>query len=273
MATTTAVINSGQVRVAGTGAIWRGPAGSTAPTDSVTAWAAGWQNLGYANDGFTTTPNFKATQVRGWQSRGVLRNITTEFDFKFGFELLQTNIATLALAWGNAAITPVNGASLGSVVIATGTGVLTVSAPEPLAVGNPVFLAGVTGGTPLVSGTTYYVQSVLSSTTLTLAASLGGAAIVTSASGTATSITIVTNAWTMALPSDPAAEFALGIDWSDSALTYRYFCPRVSLLTMPTIKSVRTDATRYAFEIQTLIPVDGSQQVQFFGVDAAVAGP
>ena len=187
---TTATINSGQVRVAGTGAIWRAPSGSTAPTDSITAWNASFVNLGYATDGFTTTPNFKATQVRGWQSRGVLRNITTEFDFKFGFELLQTNIATLALAWGNATIT-----------------------------------AGTAG------------------------------------------------AWTMALPADPASEFALGIDWSDGALTYRYYMPRVSLLTLPTIKSVRTDATRYAFEIQTLIPVDGTGQVQFFGVDAAVAGP
>lgn len=190
MPTTTAILSSGQVRVAGTGAIWRGAAGATPPTDSITAWAAGYQNLGYCTDGFTSTPNFKATQVRGWQNRGVLRNITTEFDFKFGFELLQTNIATLALAWGGATIT----------------------------------------------------------------AGSGGA-------------------WTMQLPADPATEFALGIDWSDGALTYRYFMPRVSLLTLPTIKSVRSDATRYALEIQTLVPVDGSGQVQFFGVDGAVAGP
>lgn len=266
-------INSGQVRVAGTGAILRGPAGSTAPTDSTTAWAAGWQNLGYANDGFTTTPNFKATQVRGWQSRGVLRNITTEFDFKFGFELLQTNVATLALAWGNATVTPTAGVSLGTVAIAITTGVLTVSASETLAVGNAVVLGTLTGAAPLVAGTTYYVASAPSSTTLTLAATPGGAAIATTTSGTSTSITQVTGAWTMALPADPATEFALGIDWSDGALSYRYFMPRVSLLTLPTIKSVRTDATRYAFEIQTLIPADGSQQVQIFGVDAAVAGP
>ena len=270
---TTAVINSGQVRVAGTGAIWRGPAGSTAPTDSITAWAAGWQNLGYAMDGFTSTPNFKATQVRGWQARGVLRNITTEFDFKFGFELLQTNVATLALAWGNATITPASGASIGTVVIAITTGVLTTSVAHGLVVGNAIQLQGVSGGAPLASATTYYVQSVPTTTTLTLALTAGGAAIATTTSGTATGITLVTGAWTMALPSDPATEFALGIDWSDGPLNYRYYMPRVSLLTMPTIKSVRTDATRYAFEIQTLIPVDGSQQVQFFGVDAAVAGP
>ena len=270
---TTATINSGQVRVAGTGAIWRAPAGATPPTDSISPWAPAFQNLGYCNDGFTTTPNFKATQVRGWQSRGVLRNITTEFDFKFGFELLQTNVATLALAWGNATVTPAGVVSLGTVAIAITTGVLTVSAAETLVVGNAVVLGAVTGAAPFLAGTTYYVQSTPTSTTLTLAATLGGAAITTTTAGSATSITLVTNAWTMALPNDPASEFALGIDWSDGALTYRYWMPRVSLLTLPTIKSVRTDATRYMFEIQTLIPVDGSQQVQFFGVDAAVAGP
>ena len=183
--------NSGQVRVAGTGAIWRAPAGTATPTDSTTAWNAAFQNLGYVSDGgFTSTPNYKANQVRGWQSRGVLRNITTEFDFKFGFELLQTNVATLALAWGGATIT-----------------------------------AGTVG------------------------------------------------AYTMALPADPATEFILGIDWSDGALTQRLVISRASLLTLPVIKNVRTDAVRYAFEIQTLVPTDGSDQVKVFGVDASVAGP
>ena len=182
--------NSGQVRVAGTGAIWRAPAGTATPTDSTTAWNAAFQNLGYCTEGFTTTPNYKATQIRGWQSLSVLRNITTEFDFKFGFELLQTNIATLALAWGGATIT-----------------------------------AGTAG------------------------------------------------AYTLALPADPATEFVFGIDWSDGATNQRIVISRASLMTLPVIKSVRTDATRYAFEVQTLAPVDGSAQVKIFGVDAAVAGP
>ena len=98
-------INSGQIRVAGTGAVWRAPAGTTMPVDSVTAWGAGFVNLGYGNDGFTAKPNYKTKQVRGWQNRGVLRNITTEFDWVFEFELMQSNVATLSLAWGNAVIT------------------------------------------------------------------------------------------------------------------------------------------------------------------------
>jgi hypothetical protein len=183
--------NSGQVRVAGTGAIWRAPAGTVTPTDSTSAWNAAFQNLGFVSDGgFTSTPNYKANQVRGWQSRGVLRNITTEYDFKFGFELLQMNIATLALAWGGATIT-----------------------------------AGVAG------------------------------------------------AYTLAINDDPSTEFVLGIDWSDGAFNQRIIVSRASLMTLPVIKSVRTDAIRYAFEVQTLTPVDGTAQVKVFGVDASVAGP
>ena len=266
--------NSGQVRVAGTGTILRAPAGTATPTDSTTAWNAAFQNLGYVSDGgFTITPNYKANQIRGWQSRGVLRNITTEFDFKFGFELLQTNVATLALAWGNATVSPVSGVSLGTVAIAITTGVLTVSASTTLAIGDPVILGTMTNGAPLVAGTTYYVQSTPTSTTLTLAATLGGAAIVTTTAGSSTSITRVTGAWTMALPADPASEFMLGIDWSDGALNQRIVLSRASLLTLPVIKNVRTDAIRYAFEVQTLVPTDGTDQVKVFGVDASVAGP
>lgn len=183
-------INSGQIRVAGTGAVWRAPAGTALPADSTTAWGAGFQNLGYGNDGFTAKPNYKTKVVRGWQNRGVLRNITTEFDWVFDFELMQSNVATLALAWGGATITP---------------------------------------------GT------------------LG--------------------AYTMVLPSDPAAEFVLGFDWSDGLLNQRIIIPRASLAALPQIKFVRTDAVSYIFSVQTLVPTDGSDQVKVLGVDAAVAGP
>lgn len=183
-------LNSGQVRVAGTGAIWRAPAGTAIPTDSTTAWGAGFVHLGFGTDGFTVKPNYKTTQVRGWQNLGVLRNIPTEFDFTFDFELLQSNVATVALAWGGA----------------------------------------------------------------TIAAGTGGA-------------------YTMALPADPSAEFMLGIDWSDGTLNQRLILSRVSLSALPQVKYVRSDAIRYAFSVQTLVPTDGTDQVKVLGVDAAVVGP
>jgi hypothetical protein len=90
-------------------------------------------------------------------------------------------------------LTTTVGASLGTVAVAITTGVLTVSAAETLVVGDRVRLGAMTGGAPLVAGTTYFVASVPSSTTLTLAATLGGAAIVTTSAGSSTSIQLVTN--------------------------------------------------------------------------------
>ena len=89
-------------------------------------------------------------------------------------------------------------ASLGTVAIAITTGVLTVSAVETLAPGDPVRLGAVTGGAPLLAGVTYYVKTAPTTTTLTLSATPGGPAIATTASGTSTSIT-KQGPWTVTL--------------------------------------------------------------------------
>lgn len=82
-----------------------------------------------------------------------------------------------------------NRSSLGSVEIAITTGVLTVSADHGLSVNDPVQLGALTGApAPLVAGTIYYVQSAPTSTTLTLSATVGGALIEPTSSGTSASI-------------------------------------------------------------------------------------
>jgi hypothetical protein len=97
-------LDATQIRVAGTGAIWLAPVGSTLPTDSTTALDAAYHNLGYAKTGFTVTPSLKTTPVMGWQSTQILRLINTELSRKYGFELQQTNIDTAALAWGGTVV-------------------------------------------------------------------------------------------------------------------------------------------------------------------------
>jgi len=82
-------------------------------------------------------------------------------------------------------------ASLGTVTVAITTGVLTVSAAHNLLVNEAVVLGTMTTGAPLVAGTTYYVQSVPTTTTLTLSATVDGAAIVTTSAGSSISITKV----------------------------------------------------------------------------------
>lgn len=107
---TTTGLNTSQIRVAGTGSIWKAPLGTVLPTDSVAAWGAGFVNLGYAKAGFTVTPSLKTSPVMGWQSTNVLRNIVTELTRKYAFELQQTNADTLALAWGGTVVPGTAGA-------------------------------------------------------------------------------------------------------------------------------------------------------------------
>lgn len=265
-------LNTGQIRVAGTGSIWKAPVGTAIPVDSVAAWGSGFVNLGYAKAGFTVTPSLKTTPVMGWQSTNVLRMIATELTRKYAFELQQTNADTLAMAWGGT-VAAVSGTSIGTVTIAITTGVLTTSAPHGLSVGNAVQLAGVTGAAPLVSGTTYYVQSIPTSTTLTLAATAGGALIATTASGSATGISVVTGAYSINVPNAATiGEMIIGIDWSDGLIHQRIILPRAALLTLPPIKGNKAAETSYAFEVQELVPGDGSNSCQIYGVDGAVAG-
>ena len=262
-------LNTAEVRIAGTGSIWKAPLGTVLPTDSITAYDAAFKNLGYANDGFTATPNFKTMDIFGWQRLAKLRQVTTEFDFKFGFELMQTNKDTLALAWGGAAVT-LNPPTLGTATFATVGNLVTVSAAETLAVGDAVQFGTMTGGAPIVAGTTYYVQSAPSSTTLTLAATLGGLVITITSNGSSTSIAKVTGAYSLALPTDPSTGFILGIDWSDGATNGRLVLPNAVLATLPTVKSGRNDAIKYAFEIQALVPADGTSPVLAYGLDPAI---
>lgn len=263
--------NSGQVRVAGTGRLYKLPAGTPLPTDSTTAWNAAAIDLGYATDGFTLKQDYKTKDVTGWQTLELLRLIPIALNRSFSFELQQSNKDTLALAWGTAAIAQVPGTSAGSVTIAITTGVLTVSAAHSLSIGDAVQLQGVTGGAPLASLTTYYVQSVPTGTTLTLALTSGGAAIATTTSGTATGIVKVTGAYALTIPdASTIAPFILGIDWSDGVTNQRIIVQRAMLTALPTVKFSRQDSVSYQIDVQALAPVDGTKSVLVYGVDAAV---
>lgn len=80
------------------------------------------------------------------------------------------------------------GVSLGTVSIAITTGLVTVSAPIDLVVGDSLRLGAMTGASPLVQGVTYFVESMPTSDSLTLAATKGGAVIVTTSAGSSISI-------------------------------------------------------------------------------------
>ena len=263
-------LNSGQVRIAGTGRLLKAALGTALPVDSVAAWGSGFVDLGYADDGFEMKQDLKRKEVNGWQTLELLRLITTALNRSFTFNLKQTNRDTLSLAWGGATITPTP-TSLGTVVIAITTGVLTVSAAHSLSIGDAVQLQGVVPGVPLASGVTYYVNTVPTTTTLTLAATLGGALIVTTSAGTATGITKNNGPYVLVIP-DAAqiADFIIGIDWSDGVVNQRLVIQRAALLSLPTIKSGRQAEIDYVVEVQALKPADNTNSVLVYGVDVAV---
>ena len=264
--------NATKVRVAGTGAILKAPIGTPLPPDSVTAWNSAFTNLGYLVDGFQVAQNLTTKEVSAWQSLESLRSIAIGLVRKFTFDEVQTDKDSLALAWGGATITPVLGtATGGAVTIAITTGILTTTTAHGLAVGQAVQLQGVTNGTPFVSGQSYWVVSVPTSTTFTLALTQGGTAIVTTAAGTATTVTPLTGAYSLAVP-NPAQlqDFILGIDISDGTTTMRFIIQRAHQTMLPTIKYGRQAEITYTIEVEALATLDGSNSVLIYGSDPSV---
>jgi len=262
-------LNKGEVRVAGTGAFYRAPSGTVCPTDSTTPWSAAFVHLGFAENGFSMKQEMKTKGIPGWQSLEELRLIVLSLIRSFNFELVQSNKSTLGLAWGGATITS-NAVTLGTATIAITTGVVTTSATHNLAVGDPVQFGVMTGAAPLLAVTTYYVLSVPTATTLTLAATVGGALIATTTAGTSLSITKVTGAYVLAIPdASMIGDFVLGIDWSDGVTSQRFVIKSAQQTSLPTIKYVKDDAIRYGLEVQAMKPSDGSNSVLVYGVDTA----
>lgn len=88
-----------------------------------------------------------------------------------------------------------SGTNYGAVTITAATATITATVPftgsqgQPIAIGDPVVLGTITTTTGVTAGTTYYVLSVPTSTTVTIGATPGGAALTLTGNGSATSFT------------------------------------------------------------------------------------
>lgn len=98
-------VDSSKIKIAGSGAVWYAPAGTTLPTDSTTALASGFVNVGYLDDGFELAQDLKTKEVTGWQNLDVLRLIPTQLSRHVKFEGIETNKTSVQLAWGGATVT------------------------------------------------------------------------------------------------------------------------------------------------------------------------
>lgn len=80
--------------------LWLGTMDAVPPVDVSTDWSTDWTSLGYASeDGPTISSSTDSTDIRGWQSLGVLRSVITGRTVTVQFQLLQWNAQNLALYW------------------------------------------------------------------------------------------------------------------------------------------------------------------------------
>lgn len=96
-------LDATELVVAGSGAIYRAPAGTTMPSDIDNAPdpGAGWVNLGYTSEtGVKFTLSRNVNEVMGWQSYYPLRVVVTDIPTEIEAELLQWNNDTVTTAMG-----------------------------------------------------------------------------------------------------------------------------------------------------------------------------
>lgn len=91
-------LDPANVRVAVTGAVYAAPVGTTAPTDSTTAYGAGWIDLGWVSeDGIEETHNDDSKEIKGWQGGATIRRVISSSSTEFKFTLLESNPDVLEL--------------------------------------------------------------------------------------------------------------------------------------------------------------------------------
>lgn len=95
-------LDSDLVRVAVSGAVYVGPTATAAPTNSGTALAAGFVDLGYvSSDGITETIDRATSQIRAWQNGALVREVTSEGTYSVSLTFLETNQEVLELYFGS----------------------------------------------------------------------------------------------------------------------------------------------------------------------------
>ena len=97
-------LDSDNVRVAVTGAVYVGPTSATAPTasDSLTT---GFTDLGYISEAGVAEDFARTTnQIRAMQNGALVREVTSSGTYTVNLTLLETNLATLELYFGAALV-------------------------------------------------------------------------------------------------------------------------------------------------------------------------
>jgi hypothetical protein len=97
-------LDSDNVRVAVTGAVYVGPTTATAPSSSGST-LTGFSDLGYVSaDGITETIDRTTNQIRAWQNGSLVREVTSEGTYSVTLTFIETKQDVLELYFGSAIV-------------------------------------------------------------------------------------------------------------------------------------------------------------------------
>jgi hypothetical protein len=95
-------LDSDNVRVAVTGAVYVGPTSATAPSGTSSSLTA-FTDLGYVSaDGITETIDKTTSQIRAWQGGALVREVVSEGTYSVTLTFIETNQDVLELYFGSA---------------------------------------------------------------------------------------------------------------------------------------------------------------------------
>ena len=95
-------LDSDNVRVAVSGAVYVAPTGTTAPTDSGTALDVAFIDLGYVSaDGIAENIDRTTNQIRAWQNGSLVREVTSEGTYSVELTFIETSETVLELYYGS----------------------------------------------------------------------------------------------------------------------------------------------------------------------------
>lgn len=104
------MLNDDAVRVGVTGRVYLAPVGTTLPTDVTTPLNASFVEVGHiSEDALTESLEINTEKLRSWQRPIGIRTLTTEVNWTFQFQMLETSPLNLELYYGGAESTVATG--------------------------------------------------------------------------------------------------------------------------------------------------------------------
>lgn len=95
-------LTAANVAVAGTGAVFRAPAGTSLPADADAFLGVAFKGHGYiSSDGISETINRNITDIVAWQNSAIVRKVVTSDDIEYSFSGIEENENMLTTYYGN----------------------------------------------------------------------------------------------------------------------------------------------------------------------------